>query len=236
MRPTRAQYAAVVGALADDEVAGYLTEHSNLPGPRANLELLHAAADVLPRRLALRLADADDEYLRCSGAVTLGRLVLDDPTDPGLLTLLTTRAADPSWRVREAAAMAAQRIGDGDPDRLVALVRTWTTDRDPLVVRAGIAAICEPRLLRGPAMAQVAVAACGRATERLRQIDAARRRDPEVRVLRQGLAYCWSVAVAADPAAGLPVFIALDVHDPDIAWVVAQNRRKQRLARLLTDV
>ncbi|MBU4335421.1 MAG: HEAT repeat domain-containing protein [Actinobacteria bacterium] len=193
-----------------------------------------AAADVLDPALALALVDEPDEYLRCCGVITLGRLVLERPGDDSLAGLLTLRAADPLWRVREAAAMAVQRIGDTDPDRAVALVRAWTGDRDPLVVRAGIAAICEPRLLRTAPMARVAVAACQQATEHLLDVPADHRRDPEVRVLRQGLAYCWSVAVAADPGAGLPVFTALDRDDPDLAWVVSQNRRRQRLARLLT--
>ena len=233
MTTRRTEHAAVLRSLPEAPLRTYLTPHSGLPGPRADLELMAAAADVLPRALALALADEEDEYLRCCGVVTLGRLLLDDPTDPGLAALLTARAADASWRVREAAAMAAQRIGDSAPDRLVDLVRTWTDDADPLVVRAGVAAICEPRLLGSPAMAHAALTACRRATEHLRQVDARRRRDPDVRVLRQGLAYCWSVAVAADPAAGLPLFAALPLDDADVAWVVAQNRRKQRLARLL---
>jgi hypothetical protein len=55
-----------------------------------------------------------------------------------------------------------------------------------------------------------------------------------VRTLRQALGYCWSVAVAADPAAGLPRFLALAASpDPDVAWVVHSNRGKARLAGVL---
>lgn len=234
----RTEHAVALRSLPEAELRTYLTAHSGLPGPRGNLELMAAAADVLTPALALTLADDEDEYLRCCGVVTLGRLVLEHPDDHTLVALLTTRAADPSWRVREAAAMAGQRIGDDDPDRLVALVQAWTDDRDPLVVRAGVAAICEPRLLHGAPMAAAALAACCRATEHLRQVPSARRRDADVRVLRLGLAYCWSVAVAADPAAGLPAFTALSAgsganQDDDIAWVVAQNLRKKRLAHLV---
>ena len=233
MRLTRAQHATALQALADDEIRPYLTTHSDLPGPRGNLELIAAAADVLARQLALELADEADEYLRCCGVVTLGRLVLDDPADAGPLALLTARAADPLWRVREAVAMAAQRIGDADPVRLCTLVEAWVRDGDPLVVRAGVAAVCEPRLLRDPATAQAAVAACERATAHLLAVPADRRRDGSVRVLRQGLGYCWSVAVAAEPARGLPAFDALPLDDPDVAWVVRENRTKKRLVQLL---
>jgi hypothetical protein len=59
------------------------------------------------------------------------------------------------------------------------------------------------------------------------------RRDPGVRTLRQALGYGWSVAVAADPAGGLPAFRSLDTGDPDLAWIVRENSRKARLSGLL---
>jgi len=52
--------------------------------------------------------------------------------------------------------------------------------------------------------------------------------------LRQALGYCWSVAVAADLGGGLPNFRALQQHgDPDVQWIVRENTKKSRLARLL---
>jgi hypothetical protein len=46
--------------------------------------------------------------------------------------------------------------------------------------------------------------------------------------------YCWSVAVAAAPVAGLPRFQALAARDdPDVAWIVRENSKKARLAKLL---
>ena len=53
-------------------------------------------------------------------------------------------------------------------------------------------------------------------------------------MLRQALGYCWSVAVAADPDAGLPLFHVLEAHpDRDVAWIVRENSRKARLTALL---
>nr|WP_300141179.1 HEAT repeat domain-containing protein [Propionicimonas sp.] len=233
MSTSRAEYAAALAALSAEQRPDYLTAHSNLPGPRANLTLLDAAADTLPRAAALALADSTDEYLACCGVATLGRLILENPDDRDLVDLLTLRCADGRWRVREACAIAAQRIGDGDPARLRDLVAAWVADPHPLVVRAGIAAICEPRLLADPDTAAAALAACRRATEHLLATPPERRRDADVRTLRQGLGYCWSVAVAASPEPGLAAFLALGSDDPDVAWVVRENRKKQRLARLL---
>jgi len=58
------------------------------------------------------------------------------------------------------------------------------------------------------------------------------RRDPAVRVLRQALGYCWSVAVAALPAEGfdrLGRWAGSD--DGDVRWVLRENLGKARLRR-----
>jgi hypothetical protein len=113
------------------------------------------------------------------------------------------------------------------------LVAGWVASPRPLVVRAGIAAICEPRLLVDRLTAALALDACGQATRTLLGFSGADRRVEDVRTLRQALGYCWSVAVAGSPDAGMPRFLALDAADPDVAWVIKSNRSKQRLARLL---
>jgi len=236
----RERYAGELAALPDDDVPAYLTARSGLPGPRGNLELIAALGDVGSPALLRRLADDDDEYLRCAGTAGLGRLLLaagDDDERRVLVVLLTERARDPLWRVREAAAMAGQRLGADDPQRLAELVTTWVASGDPLLARAAIAAVCEPPILRpSPLLRGAALDACAAATDVLRAVSPARRRDADVRTLRLGLAYCWSVAVAADPEAGLPRFAALaDDADPDVVWVDRQNRTKRRLQVLLTD-
>ncbi|WP_240666406.1 HEAT repeat domain-containing protein [Oerskovia turbata] len=147
---------------------------------------------------------------------------------------MRVRAADGSWRVREAVAMGLQRIGDAEPATLRSLVASWVDDQDPLVRRAAVAGICEPRLLRTPATATAALDACEVATASIRALAPDTRRDTGVGSLRQALGYCWSVAVAGDPAAGLPRFAALrGSDDPDVAWIVRENEKKTRLRRLL---
>ncbi|QAY71051.1 HEAT repeat domain-containing protein [Xylanimonas protaetiae] len=221
-------------ALPAEEVPAYLTARSGLPGPRSNLELLTAFGDVAPAGLILDLAASPDEYLRACGTAAVGRLLVESPADTALTALLHARAADPSWRVREAAAMALQRVGDVDGAALRLLVQAWAHDPHPLVRRAAIAGVCEPRLLRDPATAAAALAACRAATDSVEALPADARRDPDVRTLRQALGYCWSVAVAGDPTAGLRAFAALERSpDPDTAWVVRENRKKARLVRLL---
>ena len=225
------EYRRALRGLPEDQVPDFLDAHSGLPGPRSNLTLLAALVEEGSADLILGLADHDGEYLRSCGTAGLGRLMAEgqDVTE-----LLRTRAADDSWRVREAAAMALQRLGDDAPDRMRGLVADWAADDDPLLRRAAVAGICEPRLLRDPITARSALDACEVATRGLLAVPDDRRRDPNVRTLRQGLGYCWSVAVAGTPDLGVEMFLALErSEDPDLRWIVRENRKKARLRTLL---
>ena len=66
----REEHRTALRALDGDPAAvrAYLAAGSGLPGPRANLELLGAFADVAPADLVRDLADDPDEYLRRTGA------------------------------------------------------------------------------------------------------------------------------------------------------------------------
>lgn len=211
------------------EWPAHLDAHSGLPGPRGNIELAVAVADLGDAALFDELIASGDEYRTFCGVVGIGR----DAGNPQVAARLHELSKDGRWRVREAVAMGLQRLGDHDLAALERIVLEWADDPHPLVQRAAAAAICEPRLLRTPPAAATAVEVCLRATAGLAARPVAQRRDDDVRTLRQGLGYCWSVAVAADPVPGLAAFAALDVTDADVAWVVRENRSKKRLARLL---
>jgi hypothetical protein len=173
-----------------------------------------------------------DEFATVCGLVALGRLFGEG--DDRHAGVLHRHASDSRWRVREGVAMALQRAADDDPERAFALAEQWAGDSDPLVRRAAIAAVCEPRLLRDPAFARRALALVDRVTADLARSPLSGRRDQSVRTLRQALGYGWSVAVAALPGEGLAAFAGLDRHsDPDVAWIVRENGKKHRLKRLL---
>lgn len=207
----------------------FVTEHSGLPGPRANLPLVQAAASSADAEAIDALLEAGSEYAVMCAAAAAGRRA----DESRFLDTARVLAADDRWRVREGVAIGLQLLGDTDPEAVARIVRAWVEDPHPLVQRAAVAAICEPRLLRTPEAAATAIAVCGRATERLAALPPDRSRRPEARTLRQALGYAWSVAAAADPGAGLAVFGSLDVTVADVDWIVRQNRRKKRLAALL---
>ena len=75
---------------------------------------------------------------------------------PDALPQLRRWANDPRWRVREAVAMAVQRIADTRPAEAVRAMRDWARGTR-LEQRAAVAALCEPRLLRDEATARAAL-------------------------------------------------------------------------------
>ena len=218
---------------AADQVA-YLREHSGLPGPRGNLELIQAAVDVgdetrFRRWIVLGSGtEPTDEFLAACGVVGLGRLAAEGRTD--VVCELRGHASDSRWRVREGVAMALQRVGDADVGRLLEIAQEWA-EGTAYVQRAAIAAVAEPRLIRDPEAGRVAVDVVDRVTTLLTRME--ERRSDEFRVLRQALGYCWSVVTAASPTHGK----ALMEHwaestNRDVVWILRENLKKARLARL----
>jgi hypothetical protein len=225
---------AVLANLADWRP--YLDANSGLPGPRGNLELVAACAEEADLERAEQLLATDDEFAVVCGVVALGRhLAAGDATH---LDVLHDYAADERWRVREGVAMALQRAGDDAPALAFDIAEQWAGDDDPLVRRAAVAAVCEPRLLRDRGSAARALAILSAVTADLARSPAEQRRDASMRTLRQALGYGWSVVVAASPDDALPVFLRLEAAleaepDPDVAWIVRENHKKARLQRVL---
>ena len=209
-------YRQELAQLPRDAWPAWLAARSNLPGPRANLELVAAAAEEADEATALALAGDGDEFTSMCGIVGLGR--------HGVLDPVREAANDERWRVREAAAMALQRLGDDDPARLAAVAGEWASGT-PWEARCAAAAVAEPRLLRSASAVDAAVVVLERATDVL-----AATHDP---VLAKGLAYAWSVVAAADLERVRPAMEQrLGSEDPVVRRALRENLRKARLQRL----
>jgi hypothetical protein len=228
------------GLVAAPDREAYLLAGSNLPGPRANLELLDAAGDVLGREEALGFAalSPDEapsgtalEFLPCCGVVAVGRLIVEG--DASLVALLRAAAGDPRWRVRESVAIALQRWGDADVGAMLAAIEGWPGGT-LYEARAAVAACCEPRLLRTAPAVDAAVRILDEATRTLVRVP--RPRGEPGRVLGAALGYGWSVAVAASPAVVLPAFERwVGTNDPDVRRLVRENLGKARFTRAAPD-
>jgi hypothetical protein len=215
-----------------DDWSEYLSAHSRLPGPRANLELVAACGEEADLSRALSLLGSGDEFRMICGLVALGRLVGEG--DHALTELLHQHAPDARWRIREAVAMALQRAADSDPEGAFKTAAIWAAEPNPLVRRAAVAAVAEPRLIADPGRARRALTLLDMVTADLERIPIEQRRSTATRTLRQALGYAWSVVIAALPVEGLSAFRRLqDSPDPDIRWIVRENLKKARLRRLL---
>lgn len=206
----------------------YLTMHSGLPGPRANLELVAAVAEEADADLLWKLSASQDEYLALCGTAGLGRIALLEPDT--VMSWLRDQASDARWRVREGVAIALQRVGREDMPMLLAAMKDWAND-DAFVQRAAVAGLCEPPILKHNADVVEVLEILDRITTSLASTHD--RRAEGFRVLRQALGYGWSVAAAAAPQNAIPYLQKwLQAKDKDIVWVMRSNLAKSRMAPL----
>jgi len=215
----------------------YLLKESGLPGPRGNLELAQAFAEIgdeekIKEYLSIKLEDAPGNsakvFLTFCGVVGLGTLINQGKKE--YLPRLHGFASDPRWRIREAVAMALQRVGDADIDFLIQEMREWSGGNF-LEKRAMAAALCEPRLLASEKVANAVLEILNNITASI--VDFRDTKDEAFEVLKKGLAYCWSVAVAACPEKGKKLMEKwVASKDKNIAWIMRENLKKNRLVRM----
>lgn len=229
------EYQKQLQALAEWEP--FLLKESGLPGPRGNLELAQAVAEAgdLARFKYYLSFTADKaptnspyEFLAFCGVVGLGRLLAEG--DARQLKTLRRLAADPRWRMREGVAMALQRLGEVDMDRLLVEMKNWSRGT-ALEQRAAVAALCEPKLLGQAKHVKAVLRILDHVTASVAQ--AADRKGKDFVALRKGLGYCWSVAVVALPVEGRQAMERWLIHsDKDVRWIMKENLKKQRLTRM----
>ena len=217
----------------------YLLAESGLPGPRSNLELADTVAEMGDEVRFMHLigcdlhqgSDSANEYLPFCGVVGLGSLLAKKQLH--VLPLLHTYANDPRWRLREGAAIALQRWGKADMEALIDEMVSWSRGT-LLEQRTAAAALCEPVLLRRLDQVKRVLDILDEITESLSHLT--NRRSEDCRVLRKGLAYCWSVAAAALPEAGKAAMEKWMVsNDADVRWIMKENLKKNRLTRIDPD-
>lgn len=214
-----------------------LLRESGLPGPRGNLELAKAAALEGNRQHFIRWlaytpekapANTPEEFLAFCGVLGLGKLICLG--EMVWFAELRRLANDPRWRTREAVAMALQMAGVWNMQMLLAELEGWLAGSF-LEQRAVAAGLCEPALLRDAAVCRRVLGILDRITAGVAQ--SGDHKNDAFRTLRQALGYCWSVAAASLPEEGMKAVERWADHpDPDVRWILRENLKKNRLARL----
>jgi hypothetical protein len=237
------------------DLRAYLLQRSGLPGPRGNLELATAFANVLQRgatagvlnprdmislcqslaQIPASLAPTNDpkEFLVFCGVFGLGALSFRAEDHSIVASSLKSMSADSRWRTREAVAMALQRMLDVEPKQTLLLLFKWAKEDDPFLLRAVVAGIAEPRLLDG-GMASSALRLHQGIFEKLAGLN---RKDEGYKVLKKSLGYSFSVVVAALPKEGFAYMVKLaQSQDSDVTSIVRENLTKKRLSKYSDDI
>ena len=233
------------------ELRVLLEKNSGLPGPRGNLELAHSFAasvagmrlaewqwDFLTATAAMSITKAPvnsaKEFLPFCATLALGALLGDGlprPRRRAALAALAAAGEDRRWRMREAAAMGLQLVGERDPALLREIVADWLPGASFLTMRAIAAGLAHPPLLKDPDFALFALATARPLLAALSRSGAKERTEESFKILRQGLGYALSVFVAANPGEGFPLMRRIAaVRDPDTAWVIRENLKKKRIS------
>ena len=215
----------------------YLLQESQLPGRRANLELLQVVVDLGDEKLfnELRRYDARRaptnspyEFLAMCGVVGLGRLIAEG--NEKHFDELRSFAKDSRWRIREGVAFALQIIGNRSPKKLLEEMEEWKKG-NPFEKRAVAAGLCEPGMLKEKWFIERVLGILDTITSSIQKIKD--RQEEGFRVLKKGLGYCWSVAVAAYPQEGKKFMEKWMLNkDQDIEWIMKENLKKNRLQRM----
>lgn len=215
----------------------FLLQESGLPGKRGNIELGKAVAEMGDEKLFLDLIKYDaskapvnsqEEFLAFCGVLGLGKLITEGKEE--YMTTLRSFASDSRWRTREAVAMALQRIGEVDMNRLLGEMDDWSKG-NLMEKRAAAAALCEPALLKDREISNQVLDILDNITKSIKTEE--NRKKESFRVLKKGLGYCWSVAIVGAPEKGKKLLEKwLNTKDKDILWIMKENLKKMRLQRM----
>ena len=209
----------------------FLMDNSNLPGPRGNLELAFALAevydnmDVILRWTAITEKEADvnnpKSFLAFCATVCLGKVYIKKK-DKKIISLLKALANDGRWRMREAVAFAFQIIGEQNFNELKTTFSGWIKKSNNLEKRAILVSLAHPEFLN-----EANAGFCFEMTEIvLNNMDMENNLD----VLRKGLEFTISVFAAADPKKGFAFIKKWIGKDKLIDKIMKENLKKNRLA------
>tara|TARA_R110002051_G_scaffold108465_1_gene181176 strand:+ start:200 stop:946 length:747 start_codon:yes stop_codon:yes gene_type:complete len=215
----------------------YLKENSGLSGKRANLELLKVVTDLggeeffmccIKYNENIAPTNTQGEFVAMCGVAGLGKLVNAGKLDN--FQLLKEFASDSRWRVREGVAFGLQIIGEKDFGILILGIKEWIKGND-YEKRAVVAGLCEPKLLKDRNNSKIVLEIVNEIIESVKLISD--RKSESFRSLRKCLGYGLSVAIVRNPEIGKNIFEKLgDIADKDIAWILNENLKKNRLEKM----
>ena len=215
-----------------DKLEKFIIKNSNLPGPRGNLELAFALADiyenfdVLFEWTKIREDQADvnnpKSFLAFCSVVCLGNIYTKKKNEK-VIAILKKLANDGRWRMKEAVAFGFQLIGAHDFGELKKIFSDWIIESNNLEKRAILVSLAHPPLLNN-----ANIEFCFKMADTvLKEMD----RENDFEVLRKGLEFTISVFVAANPKMGFSFIKRWIGKDKVIDKIMKENLKKNRLLK-----
>lgn len=234
-----------------NSVGSILLANSNLPGPRGNLELAAAFADLMAdigqkspwwnsllEWGSLPSGDTSNgpaaEFLPFCALQSMGALYpsLDEKKRGVAQEAFSRSAVDSRWRVREGVAIGLQRVGEESFDELRLILGPWLQSQSFFHHRAVMAALAHPPILAAPENVRYCLEAADVVLHSLlsspRSRDGRRAFDALVKVME----YAPSVFVAHMPGEGFRLLGEWASYPDRLAQrIVRANLGKVRLSK-----
>jgi hypothetical protein len=219
------------------ELENILLSESNLPGPRANLEIAatfaYAFESSLVTNEAWNLILMWENNTAADALQAMGAYYYYAELSRKQIILEKCQAGmnDVRWRMREAAAMALQRIGEKEFNVIQTLFDSIGPQANPLEKRAFVATLAHPPLLKEPSHVRYALHLSEQILEEI-TAGQVNHKAEDYRVLSKGLEYAVSLFVERAPEAGFALLAKFAVsEDKRIQKIVKSNLGKARLAK-----
>lgn len=208
----------------------FIIENSNLPGPRGNIELAFALAEIYDNldvlkdwlKISAEQADVNDpkSFPAFCAAVCLGT-IYTKTKNPELISILKNLANDPRWRMREAVAFAFQHIGENSFDELKSIITEWIKKSNNDEKRAILVSLAHPPFLNKEN--------AGFCLEIADHILNNMNTEHNFDVLKKGLNFTISVFVAANFDAGFVFMKKWIGKNKIIDKIIRENLKKNRI-------
>lgn len=233
-----------------DGLVSFIEANSDLPGPRANIELASVFAQMISGRNEEELnllwglcksftqrspleapVNSPQEFIPFCGAVGIGKMgSIADVFYTEALFELRGLSRDPRWRMREAVRIGLQSLLQKHPQETLHALHSWIPAGNLLELRAVAAGVGDPDLLQAEEFARSALQIHAEIFDHVCTID--NRKTEDFRTLRKALGYTLSLVVVGIPGIGFELVDALiSTGDEDLIWIVKSNLKKNRLLK-----
>lgn len=225
-------------------LTSYLREHSNLPGPRANLTLAFTLGDLFLDswkenkdiffHCLDKWAHSMDEYLLLCRNIVMGYVLSEH--DCSLFTeILYRQNFNPMWRPREAVTLGLKRTLLKRPDFVLNLLDKWNATGEPIVLRNTLMILADPKILQEkPELRGILRDYIHQAMNLVKEEGKDKKDD--MKQLQKSLNFVPSVAAKYDEKILIDLIEWADSEYKTWKSIVKSNMKKKRFIKLYPDI